>query len=217
MQAPKFAWRQILVHLISLAPFAWLVYDAVAGNLSVNPIQDVTHRTGKTALILLVASLWVTPVQIMTGWSSVVRWRRPLGLYAFLYAVLHFLTFIGLDYRFRLDFIVADVGTKRFIFVGLAALLVLIPLAFTSTKGWQKRLGKTWRKLHRLVYLAGLLVVVHYVWAVKADIREPLLWGATIGLSFLVRAPAARRFFVNRRRRQRAPSAAPSGHPQSNV
>jgi sulfoxide reductase heme-binding subunit YedZ len=128
-----------------------------------------------------------------------LRWRRPLGLYAFGYAALHFLTFIGLDYGFNLRFIWADVANKRFIFVGLAALLILVPLAITSTTRWQKRLGKTWRKLHRWVYLAGALVVVHYVWAVKSDIREPLLWGAAVAAGLLIRLPAARTWVVRQR------------------
>lgn len=190
---------QLLVHIAALVPLAWLIFDAATGRLSVNPIQDIEQRTGKYALILLVASLTCTPVNILIGWAPILRWRRPLGLYAFGYAALHFTTFIGLDYGFNLGFIWADVANKRYIFVGLAALLILIPLALTSTSGWQKRLGKAWRKLHRWVYLAGALVVVHYVWAVKSDIREPLLWGAAIGLGLLVRIPAVR-FAVIRRR-----------------
>lgn len=190
---------QLLVHIAALVPLAWLIFDAATGWLSVNPIQDIEQRTGKYALILLVASLTCTPVNILIGWAPILRWRRPLGLYAFGYAALHFTTFIGLDYGFNLGFIWADVANKRYIFVGLAALLILIPLALTSTSGWQKRLGKAWRKLHRWVYLAGALVVVHYVWAVKSDIREPLLWGAAIGLGLLVRIPAVR-FAVIRRR-----------------
>jgi sulfoxide reductase heme-binding subunit YedZ len=142
-----------------------------------------------------------------------LRWRRPLGLYAFGYAALHFTAFVGLDYGFNLGFIWADIANKRFIFVGLAALLILIPLALTSTSGWQKRLGKAWRKLHRWVYLAGALVVVHYVWAVKSDIRQPLLWGAAIGLGLLVRVPVVRSAIIRRRiewrkRRQLSETAA---------
>lgn len=182
-------------------PLAWLIFDAATGRLSVNPIQDIEQRTGKYALILLTASLWCTPANILTGWTPVTRWRRPLGLYAFGYAALHFLTFVGLDYAFNLRFLWADVAGKRYIFVGLAALLILIPLALTSTTGWQKRLGKAWRKLHRWVYLVGALVVIHYVWAVKSDIRQPLLWGAVIGLGLLIRLPAARRWIVARRAR----------------
>jgi len=117
---------------------------------------------------------------------------------------LHFLTFIGLDYGFNLRFLWADVSGKRYIFVGLAALSILIPLAVTSTKGWQKRLGRTWAKLHRWVYLVGLLVTVHYIWAVKADIREPLVWGGVIGLGLLLRLPEVRKAIVAQRSRRRA-------------
>ena len=195
---------QLLIHAAALMPLAWLLFDAAAGNFSVNPIQDIQQRTGKYALILLVASLWCTPVHILTGWARVLRWRRPLGLYAFGYAALHFLNFIWLDYAFNLRFLWADVAGKRFIFVGLAALLLLIPLAITSTSGWQKRLGKAWRKLHRWVYLAGGLVIAHYVWAVKADIREPLLWGAAIGIALLIRLPAVRAAIIRRRGQARA-------------
>ncbi len=199
----KATFWQVLVHVGALVPLAWLIFDAAAGRLSVNPIQDIEQRTGKYALILLALSLWCTPANILTGWAVVTRWRRPLGLYAFGYAALHFLTFIGLDYGFNFRFLWADVAGKRYIFVGLAALLILIPLALTSTKGWQRRLGKAWRKLHRWVYLAGGLVVVHYVWAVKADIRQPLLWGALIALGFVVRIPAVRSAIVTRRGRRR--------------
>lgn len=196
LKAPRV---QLLIHLAALVPLAWLIYDALTHNLSANPIQAITQRTGKAALILLVASLWCTPVNILTGWSVVLRWRRPLGLYAFLYATMHFLTFVGLDYGFRLDFILADVRNKRFILVGLNALVIIAALALTSTRGWQKRLGKVWARLHRWVYAAGGLVIVHYVWAVKTDIREPLLWGVAVGLGLLVRLPPARRFFARQR------------------
>lgn len=203
---------QVAVHVAALIPLAWLLFDAATGHLSVNPIQDIEQRTGKYALILLVLSLWVTPANILTGWSPVTRWRRPLGLYAFGYAALHFLTFAGLDYGFNLRFLWADVAGKRYIFVGLAALLILVPLALTSTRGWQRRLGKAWRKLHRWVYLAGALVVAHYVWAVKADIREPLIWGAVIAAGLLIRLPAVRASIIGwRSRRQVALSRDPAG------
>jgi sulfoxide reductase heme-binding subunit YedZ len=195
---------QLLVHGAALIPLAWLLFDAATGGLSVNPIQEIEQRTGKYALILLTASLWCSPVQILTGWAPVVRWRRPLGLYAFGYAALHFLTFVGLDYAFNLRFLWTDIAGKRYIFVGLAALLILVPLALTSTVGWQRRLGKTWRRLHRWVYLAGALVVIHYVWAVKSDIREPLLWGAVIGVGLLIRTRIVRSWIITRRGAWRA-------------
>ncbi len=151
-------WLQVLVHAAALIPLAWLVLDAALGRLSVNPIQDIEQRTGKYALVLLVLSLWCTPANILTGWAPVVRWRRPLGLYAFGYAALHFLTFVGLDYGFNLRFLWADVAGKRYIFVGLAALLILIPAGRDVDKGLAEAAGKGWRALHRWVYLAGGLV-----------------------------------------------------------
>ena len=196
---PKFAKYQPLVHLAALVPLAWLVVDALMRNLTANPIQAIEQRTGKYALILLAASLAATPLNIVTGWKPVLRWRRPLGLYAFLYAALHFLTFIGLDYGFDLGLLWADVAKKRYIFVGAAALIILIALAVTSTQGWQRRLGKTWKQLHRWVYLAGGLVIVHYIWSVKADIRQPLAWGAGIALLLALRLSPVKHWFVARR------------------
>lgn len=196
MIRPRFARYQLLIHLAALVPLAWLMIDAASGNLSVNPIQDITRRTGRYALILLASSLSCTPVRILTGWTGVIRWRRPLGLYAFFYAALHLATFIGLDYGFNLAFIWADVGNKRYIFVGAAAFLILLALALTSTTEWQRRLGKAWRRLHRWVYLAGGLAVVHYTWAMKSDIRQPLLWGVFIGAGLMLRLPVIRKVFL---------------------
>jgi sulfoxide reductase heme-binding subunit YedZ len=184
---------QVAVHLAALAPLALLIWDGLHDQLTANPIQALTFRTGKTALILLVLSLTCTPLSSVFGVRQAVKWRRPLGLYAFLYAGLHFLIFAVLDYG--LDFVLLReaVFEKRYALVGFAAFLLLIPLAITSTRGWMKRLGKRWKRLHQAVYVAGLLVIVHYVWLVKADRREPLLWGAAVGLLLLLRVPAVRR------------------------
>jgi sulfoxide reductase heme-binding subunit YedZ len=192
---------QVAVHLAALAPLALLIWDAAQDQLTANPIQALTFRTGKTALILLVLSLACTPLSTVFGVRQAVKWRRPLGLYAFLYAGLHFLIFAVLDYG--LDFVLLReaVFEKRYALVGFAALLILIPLAITSTRGWMKRLGKRWKRLHQAVYVAGLLVIVHYVWLVKADRREPLLWGAAIGLLLLLRVPAVRRWIAKMRPR----------------
>jgi sulfoxide reductase heme-binding subunit YedZ len=192
---------QGLVHIVALAPAALLLLDAATGNLSANPIQEVTQRLGRAAFVLLVASLSCTPLVIVTGWRAISRWRRPLGVYAFLYALAHFVFFIGVDYGFNLRFILDDLGNKRYIVVGLSALLILLPLAVTSTKGWQARLGKRWQKLHRWVYLAGVLVAVHYAWALKSDIRLPLLGGAIVVAGLVIRTPPVRRWFVGRRTR----------------
>jgi methionine sulfoxide reductase heme-binding subunit len=199
---PRFARYQLLVHLAALLPLAWLLFHAVRGHLTANPIQAIEQRTGRYALYLLVASLACTPIQIVSGWKVPARWRRPLGLYAFMYAALHFMTFLGLDYGFDLALIWADVAGKRYIFVGATAFIILLLLALTSTKGWQRRLKKMWTKLHRWVYLAAGLVIAHYVWSVKADVRPPLAWGAVIAVLLALRLPPIRRWFLTQRRQR---------------
>ncbi len=185
----KFTRFQIAVHIGSSIPLILLLWDYFADNLTVNPIQDITFRTGKAALVLLVLSLACTPLNTIFGFKAALKVRRALGLYAFLYVCLHFLTFIGLDYGFDPGLIYEAIFEKRYALVGFAAFLILLPLALTSTQGWMKRLGKNWKRLHRLVYLAGLLVVIHYVWLVKSDIREPLTYGAVVGLLLIARIP----------------------------
>lgn len=186
----KFTRFQIAVHVGSLIPLALLLWDYFADNLTVNPIQDITFRTGKAALVLLVLSLACTPLNAVFGFKAALKVRRALGLYAFLYVCLHFLTFIGLDYGFDPGLIYEAIFEKRYALVGFAAFLILLPLAITSTQGWMKRLGKNWKRLHRLVYVAGLLAVVHYVWLVKSDIREPLAFGGVVVLLLVARIPA---------------------------
>jgi len=194
---------QIAVHLAALTPLALLIWDALHRNLTANPIQAITFRTGKTALILLVLSLACTPLNTVFGIRQAVKWRRPLGLYAFLYAGLHFLVFTVLDYGLDWVLLREAIFEKRYALVGFAAFLLLIPLAITSTRGWMKRLGKRWKRLHQAVYIAGVLVIVHYVWLVKADRREPLLWGAAVSLLLLLRVPAVRRWIAKIRPRIR--------------
>ena len=205
MFPPKFARYQLLVLIAGLIPLAWLVFSALTNDLTANPIQAVEQRTGRYALYLLVASLACTPIYIVSGWSVPLRWRRPLGLYAFMYALIHFLTFLGLDYGFNLRLIWADVAGKRYIIVGATAFIILLLLALTSTKGWQRRLKKTWIRLHRWVYVVGGLVIAHYTWSVKADTRPPLAWGAVIALLLLLRLPPVKRWFVTRRARRKVP------------
>ena len=144
-------------------------------------------------MVLLVASLACTPANTVFGFRPAIKVRRALGLYAFLYAAIHFAIFIGLDYGFDLRLVALELAEKRYILVGAAALLILLPLAITSTKGWQRRLGKTWKKLHRWVYLAGVLVIFHYIWVQKSDIREPIIWGMILGVLLLLRVPAIRK------------------------
>ncbi len=190
---PRVTRFQLTVHLAALTPLALLIVAWQTDSLTVNPIQEATFRTGKAALVLLVASLACTPANTVFGFRPAIKARRALGLYAFLYALLHFGIFIGLDYGFDLRLVALELAEKRYVLVGLATLSILLPLAVTSTKGWQRRLGKGWKKLHRWVYLAGGLAIVHYTWVQKADIRQPLLWGAILGLLLLLRTPAVRR------------------------
>lgn len=190
---PKMTRFQWLVHLAAITPLLSLVYDALTNNLTVNPIQYLTVRTGKFALVLLILSLACTPINTLFGFRQVLKVRRALGLYAFFYACMHFLIFVLVDYSLNLTLIKEAVFEKRFAVVGFTALLILLPLAITSTRGWMKRLGKNWTLLHRSVYLAGVLVIIHYVWLVKSDIRIPLLYGFILGVLLIARIKPVRR------------------------
>jgi sulfoxide reductase heme-binding subunit YedZ len=161
------------------------------GLFLVDPVREITTITGKTALILLMLSLACAPISTVFGFKRVLRVRRALGLYAFLYAGLHFLTFVGLDYGFDVDLLGQAIFDQRYVLVGFASGLILLALALTSTKGWQKRLGKNWKRLHRLGYVAGVLAVVHFLWLVK-DVREPVRYGVVLALFLVLRIPRVR-------------------------
>lgn len=197
----KHAKFQILVHVGAWIPLIWLVSDFIGGNLTANPIQDITLRTGKTTLILLVLTLSATPLHSLFGSRWMLKARRKLGLYTFLYASIHFLVFVGLDYGFDWGLLKEAIFEKPYALVGFGVYLIMIPLAITSTKGWMRRLGKYWKKLHRFVYLAALLAVLHYTLSVKADIREPLIYGGVILLLLALRISALRVPWSNFRRR----------------
>ena len=179
-------------HLGSLSPLVTLIWDISMKNLSVNPIQDITVRTGKPALVLLVLTLACTPINTFFGFKYTLRMRRTLGLYAFIYTCLHFLVFVGMDYGFNTFLLREAIFEKPYALVGFLAFITLIPMAITSTRKWMQRLGKRWKSLHRLIYITGPLVVIHYVWLVKSDIRQPLAFGATIGFLLLARLPIVR-------------------------
>ncbi len=193
---------RIITHIGALLPLAILAWDFTQGRLTANPIQEITLRTGVYSLVLLVLSLACTPVGIVLGLKQVLLIRRPLGLYGLMYASLHFLNFIGLDYGFNLDLIREDVLGKGYMWVGFVALLALLPVAITSTKGWVKRLGKNWERLHWLVYPAALLAIAHFLLLVKTDFREPLLYGAVVVLLLIVRIPGIRKVIRGFRRRR---------------
>lgn len=175
------------IWLACLLPAVTLVIGALTGGLGANPIEKVTHRTGWWALFLLTATLAITPVRRLTRQASLIRYRRLIGLFAFFYATLHFLTYLVLDQFFAWRYIVEDIVDRPFITVGFAAWVILLALAFTSTTGWIRRLGRRWQRLHRLVYVAAIAGGVHYLWKVKADTREPLWFLAAIAVLLLVR------------------------------
>jgi methionine sulfoxide reductase heme-binding subunit len=221
MAAFRFSRLQILAHLGALLPLAWLSWDYFQGNLSVNPIQDITLRTGKAALVLLVLSLACTPANTYFGWRQALSIRRALGLYAFGYAFTHFLIFIGLDYGFDWALLRLEIVEKPYVWVGSAALSILFILAITSTNGWKKRLGKSWKRLHRLVYPAAVLVIVHFAWvkkgdilALQGDIVQPLLFGLLVVTLLVARtAPVKKWFYRLRERSRQKPAGVPGQYP----
>ncbi len=187
---------------LCLIPAGRLVANFLTGGLGANPIETLTHQTGRAALFILIATLAVTPVRRLTGWNWLVQLRRPLGLFAFFYALLHFAIYLGLDQFFAWNYIIEDIVERPYITVGFTALLLLVPLAATSTKGWIRRLGRNWQRLHTLVYPAAALGVLHFYWklASKSDVRDALTYGAVLALLLLVRGAIA----LERQRRRRA-------------
>lgn len=192
---------QLLVHIGALLPLANLLWDAWTDGLTVNPIQAATLRTGKIALVMLVLTLTCTPLNTLFGFRPALKARRLLGLYTFMYASIHFYIFVGVDYGFDLELLREAIFEKRYALVGFSAFLILLPLAITSFKVWQKKLGKNWKRLHRLVYLAGLLVIVHYVWLVKSDIRVPLAYGGLVAVLLFLRIPRVKKAAAGLRQR----------------
>jgi sulfoxide reductase heme-binding subunit YedZ len=204
----KLSPLKVLVHLTAWGLLVWLLFDYLTGNLTVNPIQAATQRTGFIALSFLSLSLACTPLNTVFGWRQTLKVRRILGLYAFMYAFIHFTIFIWLDYGFDWGFLKVEIINKRFVLVGAGAFLILAVLALTSFRWWMKRLGKNWKRLHKLVYLAGMLVILHYAWAKKGDLLRlsgdilgPLAFGLILGILLAVRIPAVRRSARNLRDR----------------
>ena len=176
-----------LVFCLCLVPALVLVWDSVTGGLSVNPIEDITHRTGDWALRFLLLTLAVTPFRWLSGWNEVIRYRRMLGLFTFWYASLHFSTYIVFDHFFDIRSIADDVIERKYVTAGFLGFVLMLPLAVTSTQGWIRRLGKRWSILHRLIYVAAVAGVVHFLWLVKLETSEPLVYAAVLSGLFLVR------------------------------
>jgi len=176
---------KVLLFLLGLAPLTKLALEnfGVAGmSLGANPIEELIHRLGIWGLNFLLITLAVTPLRRLTGKSWLLRFRRMLGLFAFFYVLMHFLTYAGLDQRFDLPVIFEDIAERPFITVGFTAFLLLIPLAITSTNAMMRRLGRRWQKLHRLVYIIAILGVVHFYWQVKLDTLEALIYAAILAV-----------------------------------
>ncbi|MGH7844040.1 MAG: sulfite oxidase heme-binding subunit YedZ [Candidatus Binatia bacterium] len=171
-----------MVFLLCLLPLVLLGWDGYTDNLGANPIETITRATGKWTLNLLLVTLAITPLRKISGWQSLIKFRRMLGLFAFFYACLHFTTYVWLDQFFEIPSMVKDIVKRPFITVGFASFALLIPLAVTSTSGMIRRLGKRWKQLHRLVYASATGGVLHFLWLVKADIRRPVLYGGILAL-----------------------------------
>lgn len=187
-----------MVHIGAWIPLAVIVADALSNRLGAEPIREIILRTGKTALVLLILSLACTPANSWLGFRDALRVRRALGLYAFGYAALHLLIFVGVDYAFDGRLLYDAIFERPYALVGLAAFLILLPIAMTSTQGWMRRLGQTWTRLHRGVYIAALLVIVHFVWSVKLDVREPLMYGTIVVALLILRLPSLRQKISHR-------------------
>jgi len=188
-RAGPLPWLKPGVFVGSLVPVVAILVRALRGELGANPIAEALNQLGLVALVFLVAALACTPLKTLFGWTWPIRLRRMLGLFGFFYALLHASTYAGLDQVLDWPAIWEDVTKRKFIFVGLAAFVLLIPLAATSTSGALKRLGHArWKRLHRLAYVAPILGVVHFTWRVKKDVREPAAYAVVIGALLVVRA-----------------------------
>jgi methionine sulfoxide reductase heme-binding subunit len=197
---------KLVIFLTALVPFAMLLVRGVRDELGANPIEAITDVTGTWTLRFVLITLAVTPLRRLTGWNPLIRFRRMLGLFAFFYGCLHFLTWLVLDQFFGWTYILADIAKRPFITVGFLAFVSMIPLALTSTAGSIRRLGgKRWQMLHRLIYVTGIAGVVHYWWLVKADVSQPAMYATMLSIVLGARvwhAVARRRAAPGRKRRE---------------
>ena len=208
ISASRYTPLQIAVHLYAWSALARMIFDFFTGNLSPNPIQDLEQRTGRHAATLLVLSLACTPLFTLFKWSEPIKRRRALGLYALMYATIHVIIFADLDYGLAWGLLAKTVFQKPYIIVGATSFLLLIPLGLTSFDIWKKRLGKTWKRVHQLVYLIAPLVVLHYAWSKKGDIFSlqgdvirPAIYGLIVLIFFILRIPPVRRKITSLRAR----------------
>jgi sulfoxide reductase heme-binding subunit YedZ len=201
------------MHLYAWSAIILLIFDFATGNISPNPIQELEQRTGRHALVLLVLSLLCTPLNTLFKWSEPIKRRRALGLYSFMYAVIHVIIFADLDFGLAWSTLIKEVVEKPRLIVGAIAFFLLIPLAITSFDVWKKRLKKNWKRLHQVVYFIGPLVVLHYLWSKKGDILslqgeilKPMIFGLVVAIFLILRIPRVRKALA---RRGHQPSARP--------
>jgi len=199
---------QVAIHIYGWSALVRLIIDFINDNLTANPIQALEQRTGRHAITLLVLSLACTPLNNLFGWRELIKRRRALGLYAFLYATIHVIIFVDLDYGLAWSLIVQTIIQKPYIVVGMLSFLLLMPLALTSFDIWKKRLGKNWKRLHQLVYLIAPLAALHYAWGKKGDffrlqgeIIRPLIYSVIILVFLIMRIPQVRKVLASVRDR----------------
>lgn len=197
-------WLWLIVNMGAAMPLVLMAWSYWRGNF-IDPTDSFTIRTGQSAIILLLLTLAVTPVANVTGYRKLIGVRKSLGLWAFAYAALHLAVFVGLEYGFSLEYILKDsLAKKPYIIVGSLALLIMLPLAITSTKYWMKRLGRNWKRLHKWIYAAGILAAIHYIWVVKIPIGKPTLYAVILAVLLIARLSPVRRILVDTGRRVRS-------------
>lgn len=207
----KLRLTKLAIFLAALVPLGRLGWKALHDGLGANPIEVITHSTGDWTLRLILATLAITPLRRLTRQYWLIGVRRMIGLFAFFYGTLHFLTYIWLDKFFAFHEMLKDIAKRPFITVGFSAFVLMIPLAVTSTAGWIRRLGgKNWLRLHRLIYLTGILGVVHYWWLVKADHRKPAEYAIALTILLLYRIAI---WISESRRAEKRPAPAVSPTP----
>jgi sulfoxide reductase heme-binding subunit YedZ len=195
---------QIIMHIYAWSALVHIAFDYFVGNLSVNPIQDIEQRTGRAAVTLLVLSLMCTPLNTLFGWKELLKRRRALGLYTFMYASIHVLIFLYLDYGLSWSLIIQSIVEKPYIIFGTITFLLLLPLAITSFDIWKRRLKKNWKRLHQTVYFIAPLAVLHFamskkgdIFTLQGDVVRPLIYGLVVLILLILRIPRIRKFFAS--------------------
>lgn len=195
---------QIAIHLYAWSAIIWIIIELLTNSFSFNPIQELEQRTGRHAITLLILSLVCSPVNAIFKWSEPLKRRRTLGLYAFMYVFIHLLIFVNLDYGLAWSSIAQTILEKPYIIYGFIAFLLLIPLAFTSFDIWKVRLGKNWKRLHKIIYIIAPIAVYHYalskkgdIFNLSGDIQRPLIYALVLGIFLLLRISFIKKFFAS--------------------